>query len=155
MVDVVTGGKSSRKVGEETGDGIVVLAVAVTHKQRILGRQVIVETNVEVVVIGDAVANDEEIVDHAGPVGEIVSGEVFNSRRILPGSWDNVRNTSGVELRAGCWIEDGAVVRAGIKKRLSIGSCCAVGASAGGRYRVATGQGCVRQRRRRKAEQLT
>src|SRR6202034_3288984 len=81
--------------------------------------------------------------------------EVVNSRRILPGSWDNVRNTSGDELRAGCWIEDGAVVGACIKNRLSIAGRRAVGASAGSSYRVATCQGCVRQRRRRQTEQLS
>jgi hypothetical protein len=130
MVDIVAGSKSSRKQGEETRDGVVVLAIAVTSEQGILGREVIVETNIEVVVVGDAVANDEEIVDYARCVGRIVSGEVLNSRRILPSGWDDVRDPSGDELRAGRWIEDGAVVWAGIEDRLSIRCCRAVRNSA-------------------------
>ena len=86
----------------------------------------VIETNIEVVVIGDTVANDEVVVDYARPVGRIVSCEVFNSRRILSSSWDNICDASGDELRTARWIEDSPVVRAGIEDRLSIRCCRAV-----------------------------
>src|SRR5580704_8976781 len=106
MIDVVTGGKSRRKGGEETRNGVVVLAVAVTPEEQVLRGQMIVETNIEVIVVSDVVADDEVIIDYASRVGQIEGIEIVDRGGVLSSGGNVIRDASGVELRAGRWIEN-------------------------------------------------
>ncbi len=120
MIDVVAGGKSGGEVGEEAGDGVVVLPIAVACEEGIFRGQVVVETNVKVVVVGDAVANSEVVIDDAGSAGQVVGVEVVETSGVCASGGYDVGNAAGGELRAGGGVKDSAVVRAGVEGGLRV-----------------------------------